>query len=426
MYEDYFSLSGPAFGVSPDPTFFFGSRTHNKAMSYLYYGLKQGDGFIVVTGAAGAGKTILVNRLIEQEKRSGVTAAALPAPMDAGDELLARILAVFGVDGAGARSQRLEIFERFLFEELARGRRVALIVDEAQNLSSEAFEELRMLTTIDYDGTPLFQAFLIGAPALEDRLRAPELTALKRRVIASCRLDPLTQEETREYILHRLSAAGWREDPVFTDGAFARIYEETSGAPIRINLLCNRIMLYCAVEKRHEATAEIVEAVLREMRLESPDMVADAPMEDNMAGADAGGDAPAADRPAPPEGEARPSISEFDRLIGPRRVDAPNEDRQEATLSDVASAIAAAANGGIGDAPAYGDAAEPVSSSENSAIGDVTAALRDAEAMVAALRGAADTRRRAWREREAAIASGLARAEDLIAALRRINGRAVS
>ena len=420
MYEDYFSLSGPAFGVSPDPKFFFGSRTHNKAMSYLYYGLKQGDGFIVVTGAAGAGKTILVNRLIAQEKRSGVTAAALPAPGGAGDELLARILAVFGVDGAGARSQRLEIFERFLFEELTRGRRVLLIVDEAQNLSPEAFEELRMLSAIDYDGTPLFQAFLVGAPALEDRLRAPELTALKRRVIASCRLDPLTQEETREYILHRLSAAGWREDPVFTDGAFARIYEETSGAPIRINLLCNRVMLYCAVEKRHEATAEIVEAVLREMRLESPDMFADTSMKDDTAGADS--DAP----PAPPESGTRPSISEFDRLIGPRRVDAPVEDRQEATLSDVASAIAAAANGGLGDAITDSDAAGPVSPSENRAIGDVTAALRDAEAMVAVLRGAADTRRQAWREREAAIASGLARAEDLIAALRRMNGRAVS
>lgn len=424
MYEDYFSLAGPAFGVSPDPKFFFGSRTHNKAMSYLYYGLKQGDGFIVITGAAGAGKTILVNRLIEQEKRSGVTAAALAAPGGAGDDLLARILAVFGVDGAGARSARLEIFERFLFEELTRGRRVLLIVDEAHALSEEAFEELRMLSNIDYDGTPLFQAFLVGAPALEDRLRAPELTALKRRVIASCRLDALTPEETREYILHRLSAVGWREDPVFTDEAFARIYEETSGAPIRINLLCNRIMLYCAVEKHHEATSEIVEAVLREMRMESPDMFADASMKDNTADVD--GDAPAADRPAPPESEARPSISEFDRLIGRRRVEAPTEDRQEATLSDVASAIAAATNGGISDATTDGDAAEPVSSSENSAIGDVTAALRDAEAMVAALRGAAQTRRQAWREREAAIASGLARAEDLIAALRRMNGRAVS
>ena len=427
MYEDYFSLSGPAFRLNPDPAFFFGSRTHNKAMSYLHYGLKQGEGFIVITGEAGAGKTVLVNYLIGQVKLSGVTAALLSAPNAAPDDMLPQILAAFGVDGGGAQTDMLEAFERFLFEELTRGRRVLLIADEAQNLPPETLDKLRVLSNINYEGTPLLQIFLAGGLALEDRLREPQLAALQRRVIASYRLEALTREETREYILHRLSAAGWREDPVFSDDAVARIYDETGGAPIRINLLCNRIMLYCAVEKRHEATAEIVEVVLSGMRDENlgdapvrpsaPDAVPDA---ENGAGL---GDVASALRDAALCDDAEGAApSEFDRLIGARRAEAQGHDRQEATLSDVASAIAAAANGetaaGGGEAAAGGSA--------GGALGDLRKALRDAGETIAALRCAAQARRHADQERDAALASALSRADALVARLRRAGDGAVS
>lgn len=429
MYEDYFSLSGPAFRLSPDPKFFFGSQTHNKAMAYLYYGLKQAEGFIVVTGDVGAGKTILIGHLMDQLHYSAVTAAHLQASDPHPDALLPQILSAFGVERE--RQDGLDAFERFLFEELKRGRHVLLIVDEAQNLPLETLEKLRALSSIDYDGTPLFQVFLIGRPEFSNRLSEPSMAQMRQRVIASYCLDGLTREETREYILHRLSVAGWHEDPVFSDDAIALIYEETMGAPRRINLLCNRIMLFCAIEKRHEVTREIAETVLGEMREEPLEVLSD----ENELHANEIGAAAEVAIAAPQlnsllnelqsnDHESDDPLNEFDRLIASRRkpVVGESQDRLEATLSDVASAIAAAVNGDNTDFPGddedeYG--ALPQRETVSRSLDGMREDLREAGEMLSALRSIRQ-------ERAAALASGLSRADELLANIRRIDGDATS
>ena len=165
MYEEYFQFSTSPFRLNPDPKFFFGSRSHNKAMAYLHYGLRQAEGFIVITGEIGAGKSMLIGHLIDQLDRSNVVAANLLTTNLEPSALLSHILSAFRIEPAGTgESAAIEAFEDFLFDQMNRGRRVLLIVDEAQNLPARTIEELRMLSNMDYEGTPLFQVFLIGQP----------------------------------------------------------------------------------------------------------------------------------------------------------------------------------------------------------------------------------------------------------------------
>ena len=279
MYEEHFSLSGAPFKLNPDPKFFFGSRSHNKAMAYLHYGLKQAEGFIVITGPIGSGKTMVISQLLDQLTSTNVIAAQLQTSNIAPEELLDHILSAFRIEPEGeGRTGKLEAFEDYLFDQLNRGRRVLLIMDEAQNLPFETLEELRMLSNIDYDGTPLFQVFLVGQPEFRDLLQTQRLEQLRQRVIASYHLENLTAEETEEYILHRLAVTGWREDPIFSTGGLKAIYEETGGRPRRINTVCNRILLYCSLEDAHEVTEEIAAQVIGELHEEELD-ARDAPHE---------------------------------------------------------------------------------------------------------------------------------------------------
>lgn len=272
MYEEYFRLSDAPFRLNPDPRFFFGSRSHNKAMAYLHYGLKQAEGFIVITGPVGAGKSMVIGHLLDQLNKSHVVAANLLTSNIEPKELLGQILSAFRIEPEGeGRTGQIEAFEDYLFDQLNRGRRVLLIIDEAQNLPFKTLEELRMLSNIDYEGTPLFQVFLVGQPEFRTVIESPEMEQLRQRVIASYHLENLSHDETRDYILHRLAVAGWRDDPAFTDSAFAAIFEETGGLPRRINTLCNRLMLHCSLEKTHEVTAAVVEVVCSELREEKLD-----------------------------------------------------------------------------------------------------------------------------------------------------------
>ena len=404
MYEAYFSLSGAPFKLNPDPKFFFGSRSHNKAMAYLHYGVKQAEGFIVITGPVGAGKSMLIGHLVDQLNRSNVVAAHLLTANLEPEALLTHILSAFGVEPESeGRAGELEAFEDYLFDQLNRGRRVLLIMDEAQNLPRKTLEELRMLSNMDYDGTPLFQVFLIGQSEFRDTLQAPDMEQLRQRVIASYHLETLTEDETREYILHRLSVVGWREDPVFSDEAIKAIYAETSGLPRRINTLCNRIMLYCALEKRHEATGDIVATVIDELREEKLNAGENAaPAEEQPAQTEAGVVAPIrrADAPETPSeetGEVETALSSvLDRLAAKRRAEARPAagDRQEATLKDVASAIAAASAGEPGCAE---EAAAPKDrtwlQSVSRSLDDTRGELKEAHLMAAELRRRREARR---------------------------------
>ncbi len=424
MYEEYFRLSDAPFRLNPDPRFFYGSRSHNKAMAYLHYGLKQAEGFIVITGPVGAGKSMVIGHLLDQLNASNIVAANLLTSNIEPEDLLSQILSAFRIEPEGeGRTGEIEAFEDYLFDQLNRGRRVLLIIDEAQNLPFKTLEELRMLSNIDYEGTPLFQVFLVGQPEFRTIMEQPDMEQLRQRVIASYHLENLSQEETRDYILHRLAVAGWREDPTFTDGAFKAIHEETAGLPRRINTLCNRLMLYCSLEEKHQVTAKVVETVCEELKeeklasrkkpeaaapavskTEEEEPAAQAPVEESPA-EESPEDETIAETAAPEEAEASvedaasddedkiirlederarmnaasdepameesvgdeerktaapSSLSVLDRLRAKKDTGA----RHEATLTDVASAIKAASEG----------AADEIEDSSAAAESDVTVA----------------------------------------------------
>jgi general secretion pathway protein A len=433
MYEEYFQLSGAPFKLNPDPRYFFGSRSHNKAMAYLHYGLKQAEGFIVITGPVGAGKTMLIGHLLDQLNRSNIVAAQLLTSNVGPDELLGHILSAFRIAPEGeGRTGQLEAFEDYLFDQLNRGRRVLLIMDEAQNLPRETLEELRMLSNIDYDGTPLFQVFLVGQPEFREAMSAPNMEQLKQRVIASYHLENLTREETQEYILHRLAVAGWSEDPVFTADGIDAIFVETEGRPRRINTLCTRLMLYCALERRHEVNAAAVETVVSEMHEEQSN---DAQHNDQTA-KETSARVPKDDAAVPIEralskakapkvmkAPAADGANMFDRLRAKRSVPQP------ATLEDVASAIAAASmgekhNNGAGDTDAF-DATPASLKSKGGwrktvarSIDEARGELKQAHASMQRVRNSldeADDKRDQSRE---AISTSLSRAETLLDEIR--------
>ncbi|MEQ8937019.1 MAG: XrtA-associated ATPase [Amphiplicatus sp.] len=269
MYEEYFSFAGSPFRLNPDPKFFFGSKSHNKAMAYLHYGLRQAVGFIVITGEIGAGKSMLIWHLLDQLDRTNVVAANLVTSNLEPSALLSHVLSAFRIEAANkGKSAEIEAFEDFLFDQMNRGRRVLLIVDEAQNLPARTIEELRMLSNMDYDGTPLFQVFLIGQPEFRGILAKPDMEQFRQRVIATYHLEPLSTDETREYIEHRLSVVGWSGDPSLAEDAHLAIFEATGGVPRKINSLCNRIFLYCSLEKLRAIDAKVVGAVVADLSQE--------------------------------------------------------------------------------------------------------------------------------------------------------------
>lgn len=272
MYEEYFSFSGNPFKINPDPRFFYGSASHNKAMSYLHYGLRQAEGFIVITGEIGAGKSMIIGHLLDQLDRSRVTAAHLIRPNLRPEDLLAHILSAFHIEAANeGKAAELEAFEDYLFDQMSHGRRVLLIVDEAQSLPAETLEELRILSNMDYSGTPLFQIFLLAQPEFRDTVARDDMDQLRQRIIASYHLEAMDLEETKDYIEHRLKVVGWRDNPKFAEGSFHAIYDETNGLPRKINKLCNRILLFCSVEDVAVIGPEAIKAVIDDMREEGVD-----------------------------------------------------------------------------------------------------------------------------------------------------------
>lgn len=271
MYEERFNLSGSPFRLNPDPKFFFGSRSHNKAMAYLHYGLRQGEGFIVITGEIGAGKSMLISHMLDQLDHSNVAAAQLLTPNLPPQDLLAHILSAYRIEPSGAgKAADFEAFEDFLFDQMNRGKRVLLIVDEAQSLPVDTLEQLRILSNMNYEGTPLFQVFLIGQPDFRDLLADAGMEQVRQRIIASYHLNPLTVEEAQAYVEHRLSVVGWSGAPSFAGGAFQSIHRATGGLPRKINTLCNRLFLYCALENRDQIDAIVVETVAAELEDERP------------------------------------------------------------------------------------------------------------------------------------------------------------
>ena len=283
MYEEFYGLSAKPFQLSPDPAFFFGSRGHKRAYAYLQYGLYQSEGFIVITGEIGAGKTTIVRSLFEHLDIEKVVAAQLVSTQLDADDLLRAVGLAFGLPvRTVTKAILLGSLEAFLCKLATENKRALLIVDEAQNLTPRAIEELRMLSNFQFEDKALLQSFLIGQPELRTKMQGPNMQQLRQRIIASYHPGPLDKDETQAYIEHRLKHVGWKGDPAFEPACFERIYALTGGIPRRINSLCNRLMLAGYLGERHVLDAPDVDAIAREMREElGPDatlgVVADAP-----------------------------------------------------------------------------------------------------------------------------------------------------
>ena len=267
MFDDFYGLTGRPFQLTPDPAFYFESLTHRKALSYLGYGLAQGEGFIVVTGEVGAGKSTLVAHLMATIDRERLTAAQVVTSNLDGEELIHVVARAFGLDIDGHdKASALSAIEGFLHDEARSGRRCLLVVDESQNLSIEALEELRMLSNFQLGAHPLLQTLLLGQPEFRETLHGhPDLEQLRQRVIAAHHLEAMEQAELEPYVLHRLGQVGWSGNPSFDQRVFAELHAASGGIPRRINQIANRLLLLGAVEQRTRIDAAMLHAILAEM-----------------------------------------------------------------------------------------------------------------------------------------------------------------
>jgi type II secretory pathway predicted ATPase ExeA len=239
----------------------------------LKFGLNQGEGFIIITGEIGAGKTTLVGRLVEDLDKDKFVVAKIVTTMMAKDNALRMVSSAFGLDIDGRdKALLLSDLEKFLQNNHKSDRRALLLVDEAQNLPTEALEELRMLSNFQVGGTALLQSFLVGQPEFRQKWAYdPALEQLRQRVIATHHLQAMTFEETKEYIFYRLGLVGWTEEKlIFEEEAFDRIYENTKGVPRKLNTLCSRILLFGAIEEVGKITGDMVAEVISDMEFDVP------------------------------------------------------------------------------------------------------------------------------------------------------------
>jgi UDP-N-acetylglucosamine 2-epimerase len=272
MYESRFGIVGPPFQLSPDPTFYFDSRGHHRALAELRGGLDSDTGFIVVSGEVGAGKTTLVRTLLGEIDPAQLAVAHVVSTQLNADELMAAACIGFGLAVNDKQQHELvSSLQRFLLKLDKEGRRAVLIVDEAQNLHRDAFDQLLHATEKGRRRLPL-QVCLVGQPELRSMMDAPELAQLKALVSVSCHLGPLEREEIGAYIEHRLRKVGWSGNPRFEVPSFDEIFRWTSGIPRKINLLCNRLMLSCFLESLDSIDAAKVAQTARDLRAEIGDM----------------------------------------------------------------------------------------------------------------------------------------------------------
>lgn len=243
MYTEFYGLREKPFSLSPDPRFLFLSDSHREALAHLLYGIEQGEGFIAITGEVGTGKTTLCRTLL-QRLEPGSEVAFLFNPQLSGIELLQAIDAEFGLETEGkSRRELMDQLNRFLLTKRQEGRRVLLLIDEAQNLDREALEQVRLLSNLETDTTKLIQIILLAQPELDAMLETPELRQLRQRINVRWRLGPLSQTETRDYVRHRLRVAAGGAREIFSELALREVHRRSGGVPRVINRLCDRALL---------------------------------------------------------------------------------------------------------------------------------------------------------------------------------------
>ncbi len=265
MYERFYQLRERPFALSPDPEYLYPSRVHQEALSYLRYGLETQAGFVVITGEIGSGKTTLLQTLL-RNLDSHTTVGRIVNTMLEPRELLETIMIDFGLDPSGrSKPLLLRDLAQYLVDQRLAGRLVLLVIDEAQNLSLAALEELRMLSNLETEKSKLIQIVLVGQPHLRDKLHAPELEQLRQRITVSYHLPPLDADETLHYINHRLRRAALGAPLEFPPDATAIIHVRSRGVPRIINVICDAALVFGYAEERRQIDRELIVEVLREL-----------------------------------------------------------------------------------------------------------------------------------------------------------------
>ncbi len=265
MYLEYYGLSEPPFAITPNPRFLFYSGKHREAFNHLLYGIRERKGFVQLTGEVGAGKTTLCRALLEQLGDNFSTALILNPVLNA-DQLVKAIAMEFGLEAQGLdRLEIMAVINDFLLRQMADNRESVLIVDEAQNLTNDLLEQVRLLSNLETDDRKLLQIVLMGQPELRDRLNHHGLRQLRQRITVRYHLNPLRLAEVAQYVQHRLQVSGAQGAPYFTRPALWRIYWYSKGIPRLVNAVCDKALLAAFVAQRDRIDFRIVGRALREL-----------------------------------------------------------------------------------------------------------------------------------------------------------------
>lgn len=268
MYEAYYQLSEEPFRLSSDHRFCYGHKSFARARAYMQYAFERAEGFVMITGQPGTGKTTLVNDLVHTlATTSSVKVAMLVTTQMEADDLLRMVAFSFGLkEDAPNKAALLQRLSDMLVSNHKNGGRALLIIDEAQGLSLNALEELRLLTNLQLNSVPLLQIFLLGQEGLQELIHRPEMEQVQQRLVATCFLKPLQEDETRAYVRHRLEVAGWHGRPLLSEAVFPIIYKYSQGIPRRINLICSRLFLYGSLDELDRIGVKQAEVVIAELR----------------------------------------------------------------------------------------------------------------------------------------------------------------
>jgi general secretion pathway protein A len=265
VYLEFYGLSQAPFDITPNPRFLFHSSKHREAFNHLLYGIRERKGFVQLTGEVGAGKTTLCRALLEQLDSNYSTALILNPVLNP-DEMMKAIALEFGLDVKGKdRLETVSAIAEFLLNQIEAGRETVLIIDEAQNLTEELLEQVRLLSNIEMDDRKLLQIVLLGQPELRDRLNSPRLKQLRQRITVRFHLAPLTRVEVAQYIRHRLQVSGGQANPAFTLPAVWRIFNYSGGIPRLVNAVCDKALLASFVKRSKRISFSMVGRAIREL-----------------------------------------------------------------------------------------------------------------------------------------------------------------
>jgi len=266
VYLDYYGLTEPPFDITPNPRFLFYSPKHREAFNHLLYGIRERKGFVQLTGEVGAGKTTLCRAMLEQLDAKHYATALILDPVLSPEELMKAVAVEFGLPVNGLdKLDTLAVINQFLLRLVEQGKDAVLIIDEAQDLTDELLEQVRLLSNLETDNRKLLQIILMGQPELRDRLNNPRLRQLRQRITVRYHLLPLNRQEIGQYVHHRLQVSGGNGNPAFTRAALWRVHRYTQGVPRLVNAVCDKALLAGFVQQRERIDFGMIGQAVKEL-----------------------------------------------------------------------------------------------------------------------------------------------------------------